>query len=518
MGGGVNDRGWRQVLTVGTVVVVVAAGACSSGGGSSSGTGASSNAHGSTGTATSSKPGAQHPGPYDHYVALGDSYSAGEGIGGGYDAGTDTDTDHCHRSSKAYPQLLKDDGYVAGNVEHVACSGAELKYLKEPNKVCRRSNCTEPAQDQASYLQDHSADLVTLTFGGNNLGFQDVLTKCIQGGDQACVGQAGAIVKNVSDLRSQLITALKHIHDLAPNAKIIVVGYPGLFVPGSSYQYDVRLSLLGPAVPLPTTTPLTQVATSFLSQMATDIDGVYAGAVSDSGVATYISSLQAFSGHESNSSDPWINDLQCHGLPDFQLASFEDPIGSFRALRLNVRSIDACPTPESFHPNEHGYRGFAELIKGELRRTGDNPPLYTPEPPPQPGPAPVPAPAPPAPVPVPAPPPLPPPPAPCPSDPPSMSHPTSADGKPLTELTTYTDSSSKQWAYFQADLGGQLGQTQFIVSCDPSVQNPNQGWQQVSVLASDTNNGVVPRKTIGCGTGFGTVDPATLAALGVTCP
>jgi hypothetical protein len=107
----------------------------------------------------------------------------------------------------------------------------------------------------------------------------------------------------------------------------------------------------------------------------------------------------------------------------------------------------------------------------------------------------------------------------CPSDPASMSHPTSADGKPLTELTPYTDRSGKQWAYFQADLGGQSGQTQFIVSCDPSLQNSNQGWVQVSVLASDTSNGPVPRKEIGCPPGPGTVDdPATLAALGVTCP
>ena len=131
--------------------------------------------------------------------------------------------------------------------------------------------------------------------------------------------------------------------------------------------------------------------------------------------------------------------------------------------------------------------------------SGPLPTTTTTRPAPQPGPAPVPA---------------------CLRDQASIPKPTSAsaEGVPITEFTSYTDSSGKQWAYFQADMSQsahdqQLGQTQFITSCDPSN---TQGWTQATVLASDTSNGVVPRKTIGCG------DPNVLQAVldkfGVTCP
>ncbi len=40
------------------------------------------------------------------YVALGDSYSAGEGDRP-YEPGTDTKTNTCHRSEKAYPTMIK---------------------------------------------------------------------------------------------------------------------------------------------------------------------------------------------------------------------------------------------------------------------------------------------------------------------------------------------------------------------------------------------------------------------------
>src|SRR5437763_10682070 len=65
--------------------------------------------------------------------------------------------------------------------------------------------------------------------------------------------------------------------------------------------------------------------------------------------------------------------------------------------------------------------------------SGPLPTTTTTRPAPQPGPAPVPA---------------------CLRDQASIPKPTSAsaEGVPITEFTSYTDSSGKQWAYFQADM------------------------------------------------------------------
>ena len=58
------------------------------------------------------------------YLALGDSYSAGEGLPK-FKSGTDTKTDTCHRSSKAYPQLVNNLGLPDTTwFTHKACSGA----------------------------------------------------------------------------------------------------------------------------------------------------------------------------------------------------------------------------------------------------------------------------------------------------------------------------------------------------------------------------------------------------------
>ena len=55
------------------------------------------------------------------YVALGNSYSSGEG-NPDFITGTDGPYDYCHRSTKAYPQILSDD--LGLQLKFYACSGA----------------------------------------------------------------------------------------------------------------------------------------------------------------------------------------------------------------------------------------------------------------------------------------------------------------------------------------------------------------------------------------------------------
>jgi lysophospholipase L1-like esterase len=112
------------------------------------------------------------PQPPIDYVALGDSFSSGEGVPP-YQQATDVPkTSMCHRSTTAYPplrtaqlpKLLATKRTV--NLAFGACSGAPTANLQKPGQY------NETSQLQRRNPQD---DLVTITIGGNDAGFTDML-------------------------------------------------------------------------------------------------------------------------------------------------------------------------------------------------------------------------------------------------------------------------------------------------------------------------------------------------------
>lgn len=104
------------------------------------------------------------------YVALGDSYSAGEGAPP-FMQGTDGPGDFCHRSASAYSQVLGQ----AYNIKprFYACSGATTADITSQPRFGEPPQVTEPGVDS-------TASLVTMTIGGNDAGFAYLLTKCIE--------------------------------------------------------------------------------------------------------------------------------------------------------------------------------------------------------------------------------------------------------------------------------------------------------------------------------------------------
>src|SRR5437763_5750077 len=93
-------------------------------------------------------------GPVMKYVALGDSYASGE-ANPPFDKGTAVPGrggDDCHRSSKAYPRVLKVNNRL--NVVHKACSGAVTQDILDHARFP-----SEPPQ--VSWL-DSTADVVTI--------------------------------------------------------------------------------------------------------------------------------------------------------------------------------------------------------------------------------------------------------------------------------------------------------------------------------------------------------------------
>jgi len=184
------------------------------------------------------------------YVALGDSYSSGEGTGS-YLSGTDRRKNRCHRSPVAYGPLLRAPESPPDAFSFVACSGALTHDFYHRNHRFK----DEPAQLKA--LSDQTG-AVTLTIGGNDVGFAQVAAVCLH----TALGELPGLGFGCSDSKlvnrsvqlrlgglagtvraadpagyaiTPVATVLRDIHSRAPGASIYLAGYPDLF--GSSREH-----------------------------------------------------------------------------------------------------------------------------------------------------------------------------------------------------------------------------------------------------------------------------------------
>lgn len=182
------------------------------------------------------------PGATPTYVALGDSYSSGEG-NPPFIAGTDTRENKCHRSTASFVYSVAPSNL---QLDHVACSGSIVYDLNNPNFS---ANAGEGPQ--LSALSGNTT-LVTLSIGGNDLGFAYGLAKCLEPGDCSRDSSLRSLLQKHLDWltaghgrdctdrmflkagvcapASPSLSALYiQIAQRAPNAKIVVLNYPSLF-------------------------------------------------------------------------------------------------------------------------------------------------------------------------------------------------------------------------------------------------------------------------------------------------
>ena len=143
------------------------------------------------------------------YVALGDSYASGTGTRSYISDGTT-----CQRSTKAYPSLIAAARGYALNFR--ACSGARI-----PDVTTTQLSALTAA---TSY--------VTVSVGGNDAGFADVLTECAKPGWLSnCTGRINTAQAYIaSTLPAQLAGLYSAIRSRAPFARVVVVGYPRVFM------------------------------------------------------------------------------------------------------------------------------------------------------------------------------------------------------------------------------------------------------------------------------------------------
>lgn len=144
------------------------------------------------------------------YVALGDSYASGLGTGR-YDPSSGA----CKRSPYAYTRLWAESHRV-NSFRSVACAGAVTANVRA---------------SQVSALNS-GTDFVTITIGGNDVGFERVMTTCRTEltSDNHClyeIDKSNAFIR--TQLAGRLDATFRAIRARAPHAQVWVVGYARLF-------------------------------------------------------------------------------------------------------------------------------------------------------------------------------------------------------------------------------------------------------------------------------------------------
>lgn len=236
-------------------------------------------------------------------VALGDSYSSGTGAGDYLRDGT-----ACFRSLKSYPGVIASRHGIDLTLQ--ACAGAVT------NDVLNRQ------LDALSPGTSH----VTISIGGNDIGFAKVITECAKPWMSNCDGAVdNALLVAEQQLPGRLDRVYAAIRQRAPRAKVVVAGYPRLF-----NGYDCHIA-----------TFFTRNEMSRLNSAADRLSQIIAAAVQRHGFS-YADVRDAFHGHAVCDSREWIH---------------------------NVRVMN---TTESFHPKADGYGyGYAPSVANGLGVSGE---------------------------------------------------------------------------------------------------------------------------------------------------
>jgi lysophospholipase L1-like esterase len=241
------------------------------------------------------------------YVALGDSYAAGQGA-------PPYLNDDCLQSLNGYPYRLD----------------AENKIHLRANAACTGAKTSDVSDEQLPVLKQ-STRLVTLTVGAADLGLSQVLAACTAGSPpqcQAAIGMANLLLPaecgDESELGRRLTELYADVAAAAPNAFIVATGYPLLF---ELVQGDPDLILKA---------QINDATTRLNCAIESAVDNAQDSDIN----IVYVDVTEAFAGHGIGSEEPFINP--------------PPPLGT---------------ATEAFHPTAAGYGAYAEAISAVLPRS-----------------------------------------------------------------------------------------------------------------------------------------------------
>jgi lysophospholipase L1-like esterase len=198
------------------------------------------------------------------YLAMGDSFASGQGASN-YRDGTDTARNRCHQSQLSYPYLFN---VLFESYASVACSGArmvnvarisdkvdevdQLQGLFEPSdneRVVAREQILPGVVEQIEFISNSNPEVVTLSVGGNDIGFANILSTCASPKKIDNLATCFAtyedryeLVKKINGRFERLRTTYADILRNDPERRLYVIGYPQIADENGSCGVNVLLN------------------------------------------------------------------------------------------------------------------------------------------------------------------------------------------------------------------------------------------------------------------------------------
>jgi lysophospholipase L1-like esterase len=258
------------------------------------------------------------------FVALGDSYAAGDLIPSS-PSGTPAG---CLRSTHDYGA----DAAAALGVTrfiNATCTGATTTDMTQPQSVQLGTN-----PPQFSFLAADDS-VVTLTIGGDNIGFLGILETCAQLSltdlfGNPCqrhytAGGTDQLVAAINATAPKVAAVLQGIHARAPDARVLLVGYP-----------DILPTTGGGCWPM---VPFAFGDVPYLRGIELDTNQMLASTAAANG-ATFVDTYTATIGHDA---------CQAAGVKD-------------------VEGLIPTSPAYPFHPNQSGQQVMADQVLAALGR------------------------------------------------------------------------------------------------------------------------------------------------------
>lgn len=317
-------------------------------------------------------------------VSMGDSYSSGEGIEPFYGQ-SESIKDKvvnpdwlAHRSTKSWPSLLRVNGLAGTLAEHkddnwffVASSGAvtdniKAKQTKEYSRgIYSGEYSLVPQIDVFKKFKKDTVDYVTLTFGGNDVGFTDILKTPVtdnlhnvfrRGARVQALGIVYAMsvpytnLNNLTDRLNRTKTDFyadggteqdieKAYSDIAKaagvKARIIVAGYPKLIAQNGAGIIFNKMQA--------------EEINESVSWFNDALSAIVTRCHDQKGMKIYFVSVEEeFNGHEAYTKVAYINEIEW-GTREQDLKEWD------------------ITSSYSIHPNEDGAKAYASCVQKKIQ-------------------------------------------------------------------------------------------------------------------------------------------------------
>lgn len=225
------------------------------------------------------------------YVAIGDSYTAAPRVG-------ETTDEACRRTDANYPTLVAEE--LDLDLIDVSCAGAETQHLVE-----QQHPQGAPVAPQLDAV-DASTDIVTFSLGGNDEEYYARIVGCgLLGADDpdgapcserfGLAGAGGAateralVERAVATLTDNVATGIGAVAERAPQARILVVGYPQFAPEGDSCEQF----------------PVAEGDRELVGRLNEALVGAVRSAAEQEDVE-YVDLAALTAGHDVCSDDPWV--------------------------------------------------------------------------------------------------------------------------------------------------------------------------------------------------------------------